>query len=168
MEHLNEPLTLDALDLKILDQLQIDASQSNQALAERVHISPPTCLRRVKRLTEAGLIERQIAILSADKLKPLIGHGLTAIVEVTLTEQNDEVLQAFEARISPEPGVQQCYRVSSGPDFILILQVRDMGDYLALVQRVFTSDAQVRNVKAFFSVLRSKFEPRLPLKPPVA
>jgi DNA-binding Lrp family transcriptional regulator len=74
------------------------------------------------------------------------------------------VLQAFEARISPEPAVQQCYRVSSGPDFILILQVRDMGDYLALVQRMFTSDAQVRNVKAFFSVLRSKFEPRLSLK----
>jgi Lrp/AsnC family transcriptional regulator, leucine-responsive regulatory protein len=164
MELKANELILDAIDLKILDQLQTDASQSNQALAERVHVSPPTCLRRVKRLIDAGLIERQIAILSADKLKPLIGHGLTAIVEVTLTEQNDDVLQAFEARISPEPAVQQCYRVSSGPDFILILQVRDMGDYLALVQRVFTSDAQVRNVKAFFSVLRSKFEPRLSLR----
>jgi Lrp/AsnC family transcriptional regulator, leucine-responsive regulatory protein len=164
MELLSSSFALDAVDLKILDQLQTDASQSNQALAERVHVSPPTCLRRVKRLLDAGLIERQIAILSADKLKPLIGHGLTAIVEVTLTEQNDEALQAFEARISPEPAVQQCYRVSSGPDFILIVQVRDMGDYLALVQRVFTSDAKVRNVKAFFSVLRSKFEPRLSLK----
>ncbi len=164
MELLNSTLELDAVDLKILDQLQTDASQSNQALAERVHVSPPTCLRRVKRLTEAGLIERQIAILSADKLKPLIGHGLTAIVEVTLTQQNAEALHAFEARIAPEAAVQQCYRVSSGPDFVLIVQVRGMDDYLALVQRVFTSDAQVRNVKAFFSVLRSKFEPKLSLK----
>ncbi len=155
---------LDDIDLKILDQLQTNASQSNQALAERVHVSPPTCLRRVKRLTDAGLIERQIAILSADKLKPLIGHGLTAIVEVTLTQQNEEVLRAFEARITPEAAVQQCYRVSPGPDFVLMVHVRDMGDYLALVQRVFTSDAQVRNVKAFFSLLRSKFEPRLSLK----
>ncbi|MGA8515339.1 MAG: Lrp/AsnC family transcriptional regulator, partial [Burkholderiaceae bacterium] len=145
---------LDDIDLKILDQLQTNASQSNQALAERVHVSPPTCLRRVKRLTDAGLIERQIAILSADKLKPLIGHGLTAIVEVTLTQQNEEVLRAFEARITPEAAVQQCYRVSPGPDFVLMVHVRDMGDYLALVQRVFTSDAQVRNVKAFFSLLR--------------
>lgn len=168
MEHLNEPLALDALDLKILEQLQTDAAQSNQALAERVHVSPPTCLRRVKRLTEAGLIERQIALLSADKLKALIGHGLTAIVEVTLTQQNEEALQAFEARMAPERAVQQCYRVSPGPDFVLVVQVRDMGDYHALVQRVFTSDAQVRNVKAFFSVLRSKFEPRLALAPPVA
>jgi Lrp/AsnC family transcriptional regulator, leucine-responsive regulatory protein len=164
VELLNSSLSLDAIDLKILDQLQTDASQSNQAMAERVHVSPPTCLRRVKCLLDAGLIERQIAILSADKLKPLIGHGLTAIVEVTLTEQNDEALQAFEARITPEPAVQQCYRVSSGPDFVLIVHVKDMGDYLALVQRVFTVDAQVRNVKAFFSVLRSKFEPRLSLK----
>jgi Lrp/AsnC family transcriptional regulator, leucine-responsive regulatory protein len=164
VELLNSLLALDAVDLKILDQLQTDASQSNQALAERVHVSPPTCLRRVKRLLDAGLIERQIAILSADKLKPLIGHGLTVIVEVTLTEQNEEMLQAFEARITPEAAVQQCYRVGSGPDFVLIVQVRDMGDYLALVQRVFTSDAQVRNVKAYFSVLRSKFEPRLSLK----
>jgi Lrp/AsnC family transcriptional regulator, leucine-responsive regulatory protein len=164
MELLDSTFTLDATDLKILDQLQTDASQSNQALAERVHVSPPTCLRRVKRLTDAGLIERHIAILSADKLKPLIGHGLTAIVEVTLTHQTTELLQAFEARLAPERAVQQCYRVSPGPDFILVVQVRDMGDYLSLVQRVFTTDAQVRNVKAFFSVLRSKFEPRLSLK----
>jgi Lrp/AsnC family transcriptional regulator, leucine-responsive regulatory protein len=163
MEYFTDTLALDAVDLKILDQLQTDASQSNQALAERVHVSPPTCLRRVKRLVQAGLIERQVAILSADKLKPVIGHGLSAIVEVTLMQQNEEVLRAFEARMAPESAVQQCYRVSPGPDFVLIVQVRDMGAYHALVQRVFTSDAQVRNVKAFFSVLRSKFEPRLSL-----
>jgi Lrp/AsnC family transcriptional regulator, leucine-responsive regulatory protein len=164
MENIETTLALDAIDLRILDQLQTDASQSNQALAERVHVSPPTCLRRVKRLIDAGLIERQIALLSADKLKPLIGHGLTAIVEVTLTQQNAEALQAFEARIAPEPAVQQCYRVSPGPDFVLVVHVADMGDYHALVHRAFTADAQVRNVKAFFSVLRSKFEPKISLK----
>jgi Lrp/AsnC family transcriptional regulator, leucine-responsive regulatory protein len=162
---LNKPsLVLDAIDLRILDQLQADASLSNQDLAARVHVSPPTCLRRVKRLTDLGVIERQIAILSLDKLHTTLGHGLSAIVEVTLTQQNAEALAAFEARMAPESAVQQCYRVSPGPDFVLIVHMRDMPAYLALVQRLFTLDAQVRNVKAYFSVLRSKFEPNLPIK----
>jgi Lrp/AsnC family transcriptional regulator, leucine-responsive regulatory protein len=163
MELNNDNLELDTVDLRILVQLQTDASISNQDLAAKVHVSPPTCLRRVKRLRDLGVIERQIALLSPDKLKAIMGHGLTAVVEVTLTQQHSELLEAFEARISTEPAVQQCYRVSPGPDFVLIVQVRAMPDYLALVQRVFTQDAQVRNVKAYFSVLRSKFEPALPL-----
>ena len=156
-------LELDAVDLRILTQLQADASQSNQLLAERVHVSPPTCLRRVKRLVDAGVIERQIAILSPDKLKTIVGYGLTAVVEVTLTQQDAQTMRAFEQRITTESAVQQCYRTSPGPDFILIVHVHDMPAYLALVQRVFTADAQVRNVKAFFSVLRSKFEPSIDL-----
>ncbi len=164
MELLVDKLELDTIDLHLLDQLQTDASISNQDLAARVHVSPPTCLRRVKRLKDLGLIERQVAVLNPDKLKALVGHGLTAIVEVTLTQQNAELLFAFEARITPERAVQQCYRVSPGPDFVLIVQVRDMAEYLALVQRVLTADAQVRNVKTFFSVLRSKFEPKIALQ----
>lgn len=161
MELNNENLSLDATDLRILGAMQADASQSNQALAALVHVSPPTCLRRVKRLTDLGVIERHIAILSGDRLRAIVGHGLTAIVEVTLTQQNDEGLQAFEARMAPESAVQQCYRVSPGPDFVLIVHVRDMGEYHALVQRVFTQDAQVRNVKAFFSIVRTKFAPQI-------
>ena len=164
MELLVDKLELDTIDLHLLDQLQTDASISNQDLAARVHVSPPTCLRRVKRLKDLGLIERQVAVLNPDKLKALVGHGLTAIVEVTLTQQNAELLFAFEARITPERAVQQCYRVSPGPDFVLIVQVRDMAEYLVLVQRVLTADAQVRNVKTFFSVLRSKFEPKIALQ----
>jgi DNA-binding Lrp family transcriptional regulator len=154
---------MDAIDLLLLDLLQTDASLSNQALAERAHISPPTCLRRVRRMVEAGLIERQVAILSADKLAPLLGHGLTAIVEITLDRQDAASLDAFEARVTPDAAVQQCYRVSPGPDFVLVAGVRDMPAYLTLAQRLFTSDTNVRNVKAFFSVKRSKFEPHLPL-----
>jgi DNA-binding Lrp family transcriptional regulator len=154
---LNSSFVLDEIDLRLLQALQTDASPSNQALAAMVHVSPPTCLRRVKRLHDLGLIERQVAILNADRLKSMIGAGLTAIVEVSLTEQTEETLAAFEARISHEPQVQQCYRVSPGPDCILIVQVQDMPAYLLLAQRLFTQDAKVRNVKAFFSVKRSKF-----------
>jgi len=91
-------ITLDAIDLKLLDFLQTNASISNQAMAERVHISPPTCLRRVKALRDSGLIEHQIAILNTDKLAAIQGHGLTALVEITLDRQGAEHLEAFEVR----------------------------------------------------------------------
>jgi Lrp/AsnC family leucine-responsive transcriptional regulator len=159
----DKQVVLDSADLRLLDQLQRDASLSNQALAELAHVSPPTCLRRVKRLQEAGLIERQIAVLSLEKMAATLGHGLSAITEITLDRQGAEELAAFEARAVQDEAVQQCYRVSPGPDFVLVLHVRDMPAYLALAQRLFTSDANVRNVKAFFSVKRAKFEPKLPL-----
>ena len=158
-------IELDAMDLQILDQLQRDASLSNQALADAVHTSAPTCLRRIKRLREAGLIERQIAILNPEALAQTLGHGLTALVEITLDRQNAEELLRFEARVLAEVAVQQCYRVSPGPDFVLVLHTSDMPGYQALTQRLFTSDANVRNVKAFFSIKRSKFGAELPLHP---
>ncbi len=151
----------DETDIRLLQALQTDASPSNQALATMVHVSPPTCLRRVKRLHDLGLIERQVAVLDADRLKAVIGAGLTAIIEVTLTEQTEHMLAAFEMRASQEASVQQCYRVSPGPDLILIAQVRDMPAYLALAQRLFTQDTKVRNVKAFFSMKRVKFSTAL-------
>ena len=150
---------LDDIDLQLLAALQQDASLSNVALAERVHVSPPTCLRRIKRLTEGGWIERQVAILSRDQL----GHGLQAIVEVTLDRQDAEQLEAFEARAVAEAEVQQCWRVSPGPDFVLVVQAPDMPTYLALTQRLFTQDANVRNVKAFFATKRAKFGTQLAL-----
>ena len=153
----------DETDLKLLDLLQTDASRSNQTLAELANISPPTALRRIKRLRDAGLIERQVALLSSDKLAAQLGHGLTALVEISLDRQGAEFCEAFEARAVADGAVQQCYRVSPGPDFCLVVIARDMPDYLALAQRLFTADANVRNVKAFFSLKRGKFDPRLPL-----
>ena len=160
-----EQMVVDEIDLLLLDQLQQDASLSNQELALRVNTSPPTCLRRVKRLRDAGLIERQIAVLSTDKLAPLLGHGLNVIVEITLDRQGAEAQEAFEQRVALDDAVQQCYRVSPGPDFVLVVHSLNMPDYLALAQRLFNSDANVRNVKAFFSVKRSKFGARVPMPP---
>lgn len=152
-------VSVDATDLRILEQLQRDAALSNQALAERVHVSPATCLRRVRRLREAGVIERTLAVLSPEKL----GAGLQALVEVSLDRQGAEWLDAFEQRVVADGAVQQCWRVSPGPDFVLVVQVADMAAYHALAQRLFTSDANVRNVKAFFAVKRAKFAPAIAL-----
>ncbi len=159
-----EQISLDTVDLQLLGQLQQDASLSNQALAARVHTSAPTCLRRVKRLREAGLIEVQIAILSPERMAAALGYGLTVLIEITLDRQDAAALDAFEARVGADDAVQQCYRVSPGPDFMLVVHTTDMPAYQALTQRLFTADANVRNVKAFFSLKRSKFGARLALK----
>ena len=155
---------LDETDKRLLELLQSDASLSNQALAERAHTSAPTALRRIKRLRDMGLIERQVAILRPERLAEIQGHGLTALVEITLERQGEEHLEAFESRVVADPAVQQCYRVSPGPDFVLVVHSADMPGHLALTQRLFTSDANVRNVKAFFSVKRAKFDPRVALE----
>ncbi len=158
-----ESIALDAIDLALLDALQTDAGQTNQALSAQVGVSPPTCLRRVKQLEDAGLILRRIALLDGDRLAPRVGHGLQALVEISLDRQDAASLDAFELRVCADDAVQQCWRVSPGPDFVLVVGTRDMPDYRALTQRLFTADANVRNVKAFFSVKRAKFAPRVVL-----
>jgi Lrp/AsnC family transcriptional regulator, leucine-responsive regulatory protein len=154
-------IELDDTDLRLLDQLQRDASLSNQDLAALAHTSPATALRRVRRLVEAGVIERRVALLAPASL----GARLNAIVEITLDRQGAEHLEAFEQRAVNDDAVQQCWRVSPGPDFVLVVQALDMPDYQALVERLFTQDANVRNVKAYFSVKRAKFDPQLSLRP---
>ncbi len=150
-------MVLDDLDKRILRQLQQDASLTNHALAAQVHASPPTCLRRVNRLFREGVIARQVAILAPEK----IGPSLTAFVEITLDHQATEKQLEFEKLVAQEGAVQQCYRVSPGPDFVLVIQVADMPAYHALAHRLFATHANVRNVRSFFSILRSKFETQL-------
>ena len=153
-------IDFDDTDLRLLDLLQADASLSNQDLAAAAHVSPATSLRRVRRLSDSGVIERRIALVSPEKL----GTGLQALVEVQLDRQGAEHLDAFEALAVADVAVQQCWRVSPGPDFMLVLWVADMAAYQALVQRLFTQHANVRNVKTFFAVKRSKFAPRVDLR----
>ena len=158
-------INLDDIDLQLLQQLQLDASLSNQALARHLDLSAPTCLRRVKRLQELGLIEKQIAIVNPERLASTLGHGLQAIVEVTLDRQDSTSLLLFEQKAVASSAVQQCWRVSPGPDFVLVIAARDMPDYLALSEKLFARDANVRNVKSFFALKRAKFSAELPVEP---
>ena len=148
---------LDDIDRRILTILQADASQTNAQLAEQVHVSPPTCLRRVKTMTDSGISQRQVAIVAPNKA----GAGLSAIVEITLDVQAAERMAEFEKLADTEAAVLQCYRVSPGPDFVLIVQVADMPAYHDLAHRLFTAHANVRNVKTYFATYRSKFETRI-------
>lgn len=154
---------LDASDLRLLSLMQTDASLSNQALALAAHLSPATCHRRVKRLRDEGWIEGQVAIVSANLLREHLGIGLTALTEVTLEVQTEEAMARFEAQAVAEAEVQQCWRVSPGPDFMLVMAVGDMPGYQAVARRLFTAEWGVRNVRTFFAVKRAKFGTAVPL-----
>ena len=156
---MHSPFALDDLDRRILNQLQTDCSLTNQALAEKVHASAPTCLRRVRRLVDAGIVEKQIAILNTEKL----GDILTALCEITLDVQTPEALAHFETHIIKEDAITQCYRVSPGPDFVVIAHIPNMSAYHALALRAFISQRNVRNVRTFFSTHRAKFNARVPI-----
>jgi DNA-binding Lrp family transcriptional regulator len=158
-EKLANSITLDAVDLRLLGILQLDASLSNQDLARRAHVSPATSLRRVRRLLGLGVVRRQVALLDADR----IGPCLQLICEVTLDRQGQEHAEAFEACAVAHPAVQQCYRVSPGPDFVLLAVARDMPTWTAVVAELFTQQANVRNVKTYFVTRRAKFETSWPL-----
>ncbi|MCG2585210.1 Lrp/AsnC family transcriptional regulator [Massilia sp. TS11] len=150
---------MDDIDRRILNALQTDASLSNHDLAALVHVSAPTCLRRVRALRAAGVIEREVALVDPAK----VGAGLSAIIEISLDVQTVEAQAAFERLVLADAAVQQVYRVAPGPDFVLIVQVPDMAAYHALAHRLFAAHTNVRNVKTYFSTLRSKFEPRIAL-----
>ena len=114
----------------------------------------PILIEGLRRLEYRGYDSCGVAVLNPDRL----GASLGAVVEITLDRQGAEHLAAFEARVIADASVRQCLRVSPGPDFVLVVQVRDMAGYGALVQRLFTQDANVRNVKAYFVVARAKFD----------
>jgi Lrp/AsnC family transcriptional regulator, leucine-responsive regulatory protein len=152
-------MILDDVDLRILRVLQADASISNQALSERVFVSPATALRRVRVLVDTGVIERITASLSPEKL----GGMLNAICEISLDVQNAEAFDTFETLIDATNEVTQCYRTSPGVDFTLVLAVRDMAHYQTLSQALFAAANNVRNVRARFVTKRSKFTTALPI-----
>lgn len=156
---MKQKIGIDAIDERLLHLLQQDASRSNQDLAKATGISAPTCLRRVRRLHNVGLIERQVAILRPEPLAEHFGEGLQAILEVTLERQNAQDLDAFEQRAVADTEVSQCWRVSAGPDFVLVVLVRDMTAYQALVERLLGVQTHVRNVRTFFAVRRTKCNP---------
>lgn len=154
-------VSLDAIDLRILAQLQIDAGQANQDLAMRVHVSAATCLRRVRRLVDAGFVQRRVALLAPESLGPL----LQVVCEVTLDRQGLEHVELYEALLIAHPAVQQCYRVSPGPDLVLIAVCRDMAEWSQVVAALFTQQANVRNLKSYFVLRRTKFDTAWPLPP---
>lgn len=147
-------VTLDTIDRRILRELQRDASRSNLELARQVGTSPATCLRRVRRLVELGVIIRTVALVDGAR----IAGGMLVVAEVGLDRQATEDQTRFADRARAHPAVQQCYRVAAGPDFVLLTRVQDMAAWATVVDELFTRDLNVRNVKSYFVVDCVKFD----------
>ena len=116
---------IDATDKVILNALGVDARMSNVDLAERVHLSPSACLRRVRRLEEMGVIDHYAVVIDPAK----VGLATSVFVEISLTGQREEVLDAFEAAVVEVPGVMSCHLMAGDADYLVRVACADVEDY---------------------------------------
>jgi len=145
---------LDGADRRLLALLQETNTLTNLELAEKAYLSPPTCLRRVRRLRDEGIIVADVAIVDPFKL----GKSIIAFIEITLERQQEDLQVAFEKRMQAEPEIMQCYMISGDTDFLVVAQVADMNAFHNLIRRVFTADSNVRNFRSLFALSRAKFQ----------
>ncbi len=150
-------LTLDKLDRKLLNLLQKDNQISTRILADKLHISQPTCLRRIKELRVAGVISAEVAMVDPFAL----GYGMLAFLEISLSDQSDEHMREFEARMNKEAEVTQCYFVSGEYDYFLAIHVIDMDAYYQFVRRVISGSGNVRHFHSRFPMKRAKFSTKI-------
>ncbi|MFK7855877.1 MAG: Lrp/AsnC family transcriptional regulator [Granulosicoccus sp.] len=138
--------TMDRIDRKILNLMQRDASRSNVELAEKVGLSPSTCLRRVQRLHKSGLIQRIVAILNPSKT----GRVIKALVTVELKHHGEQQMNRFLDIAIAEEAVSHAYAVTGETDVALMLRLRDMEEFDALCNRLFRDD---NNVSRFWTMI---------------
>lgn len=149
---------LDAIDWKILAELQDDGRITNVELARRVGISAPPCLRRVRALEEAGYIRGYRALLDEKRL----GYEITIFALVHLSSQAEADLTAFEAFVRGQPLVRECWMLSGEVDFILKCVAPDLKTFQAFVTEL-TGAPHVRNVKTSMTLRVSKDAPIVPI-----
>lgn len=152
-------IELDKTDRKILQILQTNNQITNLELAERVNCSPPTCLRRVRRLRDEKVIMADVSLVDPT----LVGKSLFVFIEVVLERQSEALQNEFETRMNKTPEVTQCYMVSGETDFLLVAQVADMKAYHSFVRRVLTNEPNIRNFRSHFAMNRSKFQTEIDL-----
>jgi DNA-binding Lrp family transcriptional regulator len=154
---------LDAVDWKILKELQVDGRMTNVELAKRVGISAPPCLRRVRALEEEGVIKGYRTILDESTL----GYEVTVFAMVNLTSQAGADLSAFETYVRSEPLVRECWMLSGDIDFVLKCVAPDLRTFQGFVAQL-TAAPSVRNVKTALTLRSTKDEPIVPMElPPV-
>jgi len=139
---------LDATDRVILNELQADGRVTNAALAEKIHLSPSACLRRVRRLEEAGVISGYTTLLN----RASIGRSTTVFVEVSLTGQQEELLAEFEAEVGNCPEVMSCHLMAGIADYVLYVVADDVEDYERIHRTHLSRLPGVAQIRSSFSL----------------
>jgi Lrp/AsnC family leucine-responsive transcriptional regulator len=152
-------MKLDATDLKILQELQLDGALSNIELAKRVHLSPSPCLARVRALENAGVIDRYVALASAAAL----GLGLNVFINISLTRQNKESLANFEQRISEHDEVMECYLMTGDSDYLIRVAVADIGALEKFILEQLTPIPGIEKIRSSFALKQVRYKTALPL-----
>ena len=150
--------SLDAIDRRILHELQEDGRMTNVELARRAGISAPPCLRRVRRLEEAGVIRGY----HADTDPAMLGFEIIFFALVGLDSQKESVLTAFEAMVAGWPEVRECHMIRGGGDFLLKLVARDTAHENQLTQKL-TGAAAVARVQTLQTIRTSRSLAGVPL-----
>ena len=155
-------MQLDAMDLKILHELQRDGSLSNVALARLVHLSPSPCLARVKALETAKVIDRYVAIASAAAL----GLGLSVFVSISLRSQNKASLSEFEQRVVEHDEVMECYLMTGDSDYLLRVAVADMAALEKFILEQLSPIPGIEKIRSSFALKQVRYKTALPLPQP--
>jgi Lrp/AsnC family leucine-responsive transcriptional regulator len=152
-------MQLDSTDLRILRELQSDASLSNVELAKRVHLSPSPCLARVKALEAAGLIRQYVALLDAKQL----GLHLNVFISISLKQQTRAALHTFEDRISARDEVMECYLMTGDADYLLRVAVPDMAALERFILEQLSPLEEVEKIRSSFALKQVRYKTALPL-----
>lgn len=150
---------LDALDLRILEELQRDGALSNVELARRVHLSPSPCLARVKALEASGVISRYVALVNAARL----GLGLSVFISISLKAQSKEALAEFERRIQEHDEVMECYLMTGDSDYLIRVAVADMGALEKFILEQLTPIPGIEKIRSSFALKQVRYKTALPL-----
>jgi len=146
-------IEIDTTDRRILGALQGDGRMSNADLSERVNLSPSACHRRVQRLEASGLIARYVALLDPRKLD----RPTTVFVEITLSGQTEEALDAFEREVALIPDLLECHLMAGTADYLLKISARDTDDFARIHRRYLARLPGVAQMHSSFS-LRTVFQ----------
>jgi Lrp/AsnC family leucine-responsive transcriptional regulator len=136
-----DDVALDAIDRRILRRLQRDSLIANQALADEVGLSPPACLKRVRRLRASGVIARTVALLAREALD----YPLLVVARVKLDRPREKAMRAFERRMSELPRVAHCLTVAGDIDYVILVHSKDVADYQDFARRVLATAPGIRS-----------------------
>ncbi|WP_309964875.1 Lrp/AsnC family transcriptional regulator [Variovorax guangxiensis] len=153
------PPVLDRTDKAILRALQTDASISNVALADKVHLSPPACLRRVDRLKRAGLIDATVALLNPQAL----GAGMLVMIGVVLDRSTPESFSAFEKAAAKISGCMECHVVTGEFDYFMLVRTRDGESFNRLHAEQLLYLPGVRQIRSFIVLKQVLSTTQIPL-----
>ncbi|WP_109577284.1 Lrp/AsnC family transcriptional regulator [Aminobacter sp. AP02] len=153
-------MNLDAIDMRILTEIQEDASLTNVELAARVGLSASPCLARVRTLEDAGVIIRRVALLDP----VMLGANVSVFIQVTLEKQTEALLEVFEAAMARFPEVMECYLMTGDSDYLLRVVVRDTVALQHFIVDRLSKTRGVANIRSSFALKQVKYKTALPLE----